>query len=109
MGRGGGPEEQNPHSVPALELPPLLPRLSQALPQGRSHTCLIPDPCAVFLAPGDWSPPLLIPDACIVNELPSAPPSAVARPGTVPMVVSAGDMQAAVALVSRLRTPLLSH
>ncbi|EMP28210.1 Cyclic AMP-responsive element-binding protein 3-like protein 4 [Chelonia mydas] len=47
---------------------------------------------------GDWSPPLLIPDACIVNELPSAPPSAVARPGTVPMVVSAGDMQAAVAL-----------
>ncbi|XP_073178558.1 cyclic AMP-responsive element-binding protein 3-like protein 4 isoform X4 [Lepidochelys kempii] len=47
---------------------------------------------------GDWSPPLLIPDACIVNELPSAPPSAVASPGTVPMVVSAGDMQAAVAL-----------
>ncbi|XP_048684620.2 cyclic AMP-responsive element-binding protein 3-like protein 4 isoform X4 [Caretta caretta] len=47
---------------------------------------------------GDWSPPLLIPDACIVNELPSAPLSAVASPGTVPMVVSAGDMQAAVAL-----------
>ncbi|XP_039369296.1 cyclic AMP-responsive element-binding protein 3-like protein 4 isoform X1 [Mauremys reevesii] len=47
---------------------------------------------------GDWSPPLLIPDACIVNELPSAPPSAVARPGTVPVLVSAGDMQAAVAL-----------
>ncbi|TFJ97815.1 metalloproteinase inhibitor 1-like [Platysternon megacephalum] len=47
---------------------------------------------------GDWSPPLLISDACIVNELPSAPPSALARPGTVPMVVSAGDMQAAVAL-----------
>uniref|UniRef100_A0A674JI21 Cyclic AMP-responsive element-binding protein 3-like protein 4 n=1 Tax=Terrapene triunguis TaxID=2587831 RepID=A0A674JI21_9SAUR len=37
---------------------------------------------------GDWSSPLLIPDACIVNELPSAPPSALARPGTVPMVVS---------------------
>ncbi|XP_074979187.1 cyclic AMP-responsive element-binding protein 3-like protein 4 isoform X1 [Caretta caretta] len=49
-------------------------------------------------ARGDWSPPLLIPDACIVNELPSAPLSAVASPGTVPMVVSAGDMQAAVAL-----------
>ncbi|KAH1179950.1 hypothetical protein KIL84_006000 [Mauremys mutica] len=47
---------------------------------------------------GDWPPPLLIPDACIVNELPSAPPSAVARPGTVPVLVSAGDMQAAVAL-----------
>uniref|UniRef100_A0A8C3IKH6 Cyclic AMP-responsive element-binding protein 3-like protein 4 n=1 Tax=Chrysemys picta bellii TaxID=8478 RepID=A0A8C3IKH6_CHRPI len=37
---------------------------------------------------GDWSSPLLIPEACIVNELPSAPPSALARPGTVPMVVS---------------------
>nr|XP_032649617.1 cyclic AMP-responsive element-binding protein 3-like protein 4 [Chelonoidis abingdonii] len=47
---------------------------------------------------GDWSPPLLIPDACIVNELPSAPPSAMPRPGTVPVLVSAGDMQAAVAL-----------
>uniref|UniRef100_A0A8C4Y908 Cyclic AMP-responsive element-binding protein 3-like protein 4 n=1 Tax=Gopherus evgoodei TaxID=1825980 RepID=A0A8C4Y908_9SAUR len=35
---------------------------------------------------GDWSPPLLIPDACIVNELPSAPPSAMARPGTVPVL-----------------------
>ncbi|XP_065276549.1 cyclic AMP-responsive element-binding protein 3-like protein 4 [Emys orbicularis] len=46
---------------------------------------------------GDWSSPLLIPDACIVNELPSAPPSALARPGTVPMV-STGDRQAAVAL-----------
>ncbi|XP_074927128.1 LOW QUALITY PROTEIN: cyclic AMP-responsive element-binding protein 3-like protein 4 [Chelonoidis abingdonii] len=48
---------------------------------------------------GDWSPPLLIPDACIVNELPSAPPSAMPRPGTVPVLVSAGDMQAAVALL----------
>ncbi|XP_043357965.1 cyclic AMP-responsive element-binding protein 3-like protein 4 isoform X2 [Dermochelys coriacea] len=48
---------------------------------------------------GDWLPPLLIPDACIVNELSSAPLSDVARPGTVPMVVSTGDMQAAVALL----------
>ncbi|KAM7138234.1 cyclic AMP-responsive element-binding protein 3-like protein 4 [Macrochelys suwanniensis] len=49
-------------------------------------------------APGDWSPPLLLPEACIVNELPSAPPPAGAWPGTVPVAVSFGDMQAAVAL-----------
>uniref|UniRef100_A0A8C0GAS5 Uncharacterized protein n=1 Tax=Chelonoidis abingdonii TaxID=106734 RepID=A0A8C0GAS5_CHEAB len=80
---GEGAPASSPHSCPTFQR---LGTREGALPQGSSHPCLMPDPRAASLAPGDWSPPLLIPDACIVNELPSAPPSAMPRPGTVPVL-----------------------
>ncbi|XP_074837285.1 cyclic AMP-responsive element-binding protein 3-like protein 4 [Carettochelys insculpta] len=54
----------------------------------------LPSP-SIAIQQGDWSPPLLISDTCIVNELPLA----AAGPGTVPVVLSAGDTHTVVPLL----------
>ncbi|XP_067395425.1 cyclic AMP-responsive element-binding protein 3-like protein 4 [Emydura macquarii macquarii] len=54
---------------------------------------------SIQLGERDWPPPFLVPDACIMNELPAVPPAAAARPGSVPMAGGTGAMQTAVVLL----------